>query len=359
MRKLVSRKSSVVSLFRVLWMILLLLQLQFCLSITTATCIQKEREALLQFKNNFYYDPSHRLASWNNGTDCCNWKGVGCNQITGHVTIIDLRSDDYQVDSYNSSWPLYSNNSIDSSLLELKYLNYLDLSGNHFNFTQIPSFLGSMVELTYLNLSNTIISGKVPPHLGNLTKLKAFDLSFNYQLQSNNGDVEWISHLSSLQFLGLTDMDFSKSLNLMQVLSSLIKLSSLILLNCSLQNIHFSLSSSNYSSFLSKSCFNNEYDLQVLTLRGTSMRTKIPDWLGKLKNMKSLNLGYSKIYGPIPASLGNLSSLEYLYLSGNALTGAIPTSFGRLLNLRKLYLSNNRLEGVTTNVLSNLEIWSC
>ncbi|KAL4018823.1 hypothetical protein IC575_022449 [Cucumis melo] len=232
-------------------MILLLLQLQFCLSITATTCIQKERKALLQFKNSFYDDPSHRLASWNNGTDCCNWNEVGCNQTTGYVTIIDLRRDFQQVDFH--ILPLYNNYSTDSSLLELKYLNYLDLSGNHFNFTQIPSFLGSMVELTYLNLSNTIISGKVPPHLGNLTKLKAFDLSFNYQLQSNNGDVEWISHLSSLQFLGFTDMDFSKSLNLMQVLSSLIKLSSLILLNCSLQNIHFSLSSSNYSSFLSKS----------------------------------------------------------------------------------------------------------
>ena len=107
------------------------------------------------------------------------------------------------------------------------------------------------------------------------------------------------------------------------------------------------------------SCFNNEYDLQVLNLRGTSMRTKIPDWLGKLKNMKSLNLRYSKIYGPVPASLGNLSSLEYLYLSDNALTGAIPTSFGRLLNLRELYLSNNRLEGVSDECfiqLGNLEL---
>ncbi|KAL4018824.1 hypothetical protein IC575_022450 [Cucumis melo] len=141
--------------------------------------------------------------------------------------------------------------------------------------------------------------------------------------------------------------------------------SSFIRNNCGLKEINlswnFDLDVDLFETYENESigCFNNEYDLQVLTLRGTSMRTKIPDWLGKLKNMKSLNLGYSKIYGPIPASLGNLSSLEYLYLSGNALTGAIPTSFGRLLNLRKLYLSNNRLEGVTTNVLSNLEIWSC
>ncbi|KAE8647939.1 receptor-like protein EIX2 [Cucumis sativus] len=428
MRKLVCKESSVVVS---LWMmILLLLLLHFCFSITAAApCIQKERQALLRFKNSFYDDPSLRLASWNASTDCCNWKGVGCNQITGHVTIIDLRRDPWQVDCYLS--PLYSNKSIDSSLFELKYLSYLDLSGNYFDSIQIPSFLGSMVELTYLNLSGTSISSKVLPHLGNLTNLDTLDLSNNYWVDTE-GVVEWISHLSSLQFLDLTNMNFSKSLNLMQVLSSLPMLSSLRLSSCSLQNIHFSLSSLNYSSFLSRvqvldlsnnqlsgstpkafqnmsslnllnlsankftsiegglyssfienncglevfdfswnidfdadlfvtyvnesmGCSNNQYDLQLLNLGYTSIKTKIPDWLGKFKNMKSLDLGYSKIYGPIPASLGNLSSLEYLILSGNALTGAIPTSLGRLLNLRKLHLSNNRLEGVSDECFIQLE----
>ncbi|KAL0542007.1 hypothetical protein IC582_022093 [Cucumis melo] len=261
MRKLVSKESSVVPLFCVLWMIMLFLHLHFCFSITAAACIQKEREALLQFKNSFYKDPSHRLASWNNGTDCCNWKGVGCSQITGHVTIIDLRYD-YQVNFYDDSSPLYSNNSIDSSLLELKYLNYLDLSGNDFEYTQISSFLGTMVELTYLNLSGASFGGKVPPHLGNLTKLDVLDLSSNYQLQTNNDDVEWISRLSSLQFLWLSSMDFSRAPNLMQILSSLPILSSLRLGSCKLQNIHFSFSSLNYSSFLSRvqvlDLFNNQ-----------------------------------------------------------------------------------------------------
>ena len=425
MRKLVSNKTSVFALLCVLWMILLLLQLQFCLSITAA-CIQNEREALLQFKNSFYDDPSHRLASWNDGTDCCNWKGVSCNQTTGHVTIIDLRRELRQVDFYPS--PLFSYNSIDSSLFELKCLTYLDLSGNNFIYTKIPKFLGSMVELTYLNLSNAYFSGKVPPHLGNLTKLDTLDLSFN--LLETNGDVEWISHLSSLKFLWLRGMDFSKASNLMQVLNYLPLLVSLRLSDCNLQNIHFSSSSwLNYSSlFLSRiqlldlssnqlngpvpaafqnttslkylDLSNNQFnaifhggistfiqnnfglkvldlsfnydlggdvfgssyenqstgcDLEVLNLGYTSLITKIPDWLGKLKNMKSLALGYSHIYGPIPTSLGNLSSLEYLDLSGNALTGAIPNSIRRLLNLRKLYLQGNKLVEVDSECFIQLE----
>ncbi|XP_022929097.1 receptor-like protein 12 isoform X2 [Cucurbita moschata] len=409
--------------------------LQFSLSrVSAVTCIQKEREALLQFKRGFWWDPSHRLASWN-GTNCCNWYGVGCNQTTRHVIKIDLRSNRLDYSS-----PLF-NNSIDSSLLELKHLNYLDLSGNYFNYTQIPHFLGSMVELTYLNLSNAFFNAKVlPRHLGNLTKLVVLDLSNSYgysisgvELKQLNRDIEWISHLSSLHFFGLSGTNLSEASNLMQVLSSLPFLSSLILRGCGLQNNQFSFRSMN-SSFLSRiqyldlsvnhfdgpipkafhnmtslkfldlsdnqftsidggvssfifrnNCilktldlsynydlggdvfgsYENEsmscsrYDLQVLNLPGTSIQIKIPNWLGKFKNLRSLSLSRSHIYGSIPASLGNLSSLENLYLSSNALTGAIPTTFGKLLNLRKLILGWNRLEELGEECfiqLENLEV---
>lgn len=159
----------------------MLLQLQFSLFIT---CIQKESEALLRLKNSFD-DPSQYLASWN-GVDCWNWNGVGCNPTAGHVTKNNLRRD-YQVDYYSR---LHSN-SIDASLLEFKYLNYLDLSMNDFNYTQIPNFLGSLVKLTYLNLSLTLFFGKLPLHLENLTKLVALDLS-SYRIWWDKMGRYWV-----------------------------------------------------------------------------------------------------------------------------------------------------------------------
>ncbi|XP_050945733.1 receptor-like protein EIX1 isoform X2 [Cucumis melo] len=250
MSKLVSKKSSVVILLRVLWMILLLLHLHSCFFITAATCIQKEREALLQFKNSFSYDPSHPLASWNNGTDCCNWKGVGCNQITGHVTIIDLRSDDYQIldlahnqlegdippnlsnfdvmtrkrskdgyyyyceysDAemcYHSEKYVVQNiksSELNYSMEQLKtFLVKIDLSKNHL-VGSIPSEVIMLKGLFGLNLSHNNLVGTIPAEIGEMEVLESLDLSFN----KLSGPIpRSLSKLSSLGVLVLSHNNLS------------------------------------------------------------------------------------------------------------------------------------------------------
>nr|XP_023908528.1 receptor-like protein EIX2 [Quercus suber] len=57
-------------------------------------CIEKERQALLEFRKGFVEGHRDRISSWDNedGKDCCNWFGVYCNNQTGHVIGLDLDS---------------------------------------------------------------------------------------------------------------------------------------------------------------------------------------------------------------------------------------------------------------------------
>ncbi|CAK7351935.1 unnamed protein product [Dovyalis caffra] len=53
-------------------------------------CIERERQALLKFKQEVI-DDFDVLSSWST-SDCCLWRGVGCSNRTGHVTVLDLQA---------------------------------------------------------------------------------------------------------------------------------------------------------------------------------------------------------------------------------------------------------------------------
>ena len=111
---------------------------------TNTKCIYTEREALLSFKKGVS-DDSGRLSSWV-GEDCCQWGGVECNNQSGHVTKLDLSCEKKR---YRLSCSFGKES---SSLIHLKYLNYLDLSWNNIDQVQIPEIFGMLENLMYLSL---------------------------------------------------------------------------------------------------------------------------------------------------------------------------------------------------------------
>ncbi|KAJ7949807.1 Leucine-rich repeat receptor protein kinase [Quillaja saponaria] len=166
---------------------------------TLISCIEKERQALLKFKDSLE-DPSNRLVSW---------KGVGCDAITGHVTKLDLLA--CSLFTSDSIIPQFEALDVTSSLLELEHLNHLDLNGNQ--GSQIPELFGSFKKLKHLNLSYSSFSGKVPENLGNLTDLRVLDLSMDCtSLYADH--IDWVSQLSSLQHLDMSIVDLAKVFNL-------------------------------------------------------------------------------------------------------------------------------------------------
>ncbi|KAI8032451.1 LRR receptor-like serine/threonine-protein kinase ERL2 [Camellia lanceoleosa] len=65
----------------------------------------------------------------------------------------------------------------------------------------ISSFLGELIDLTFLDLSSNQLNGSIPPEIGDLTHLSYFDLSSNFL----TGRIPWsLDQLTNLYSLNLS-----------------------------------------------------------------------------------------------------------------------------------------------------------
>ncbi|GJY89024.1 leucine-rich repeat protein [Tanacetum coccineum] len=170
------------------------------------------------------------LSSWV-GNDCCKWERVHCDKVTGKVDSLHLRG---RNDDIISAEYLIGKEVI-TCLKDLRHLKFLDLSGNDFQGSRIPEFIGSFKQLSYLNLSNAF-SGIIPPRIGNLSNLVVLDLKTITEPSLMSDDMSWISGLSSLKSLDLSFVNLSKAQNrdmVFYMMPSLVKLS---LSQCGLTN---------------------------------------------------------------------------------------------------------------------------
>ncbi|KAE8077768.1 hypothetical protein FH972_016298 [Carpinus fangiana] len=339
-------------------------------------CREREREALITFKQGII-DPSNLLSSWI-GEECCMWEGIGCDNITGHVNQLNLRN---PYDPNNNAYESYVQSRlgglISDSLLELKHLHYLDLSWNNFGGYHIPSFFGYLRNLRYLNLSYAGFVGGSPHQLANLSNLHYLGIG-GLSLQVDS--LEWLSHLSMLEFLDMSMVNLSEASNWLQVMNMLPSLSELRLSYCNLDK-YDPIPRVNFSSLtvldLSNNWFSNStFDwlhslaslvtldlsrnhiqvsltdvvqnmscLRNLYLSHNNFSSTVLNSLYNISTLERLDLAYNNIQGVLPSAIGSLSRLMHLVLSNNGFQGKIPRSFGNLCNLQHLDLSGNKLEG--------------
>ncbi|PWA74684.1 leucine-rich repeat protein [Artemisia annua] len=144
-------------------------------------CIKEERQALLQFKHHLV-DEGDLLSSWvDEKNDRCKWAGIVCDNMTGHVHQIHLRTlgghgQFVSQKEVKEASKQKLKGVLSPSLLDLKQLKHLDLSCNNFGRIQVLEFIGSLGNLSYLNLSSSNFSGIIPPQLGNISELHTFFL---------------------------------------------------------------------------------------------------------------------------------------------------------------------------------------
>ncbi|KAA8517544.1 hypothetical protein F0562_017826 [Nyssa sinensis] len=93
---------------------------------------------------------------------------------------------------------------------------------------------------------------------------------------------------------------------------------------------------------------------------------EVPDWIGDMGSLKTLDLSANRFSGRIPNSIGDLQFLKELNLSTNQFTGGLPESLTNCINLlaidvsqnlltvfRVLDLSSNALSGEIPSVIGN------
>ncbi|KAK4285043.1 hypothetical protein QN277_001789 [Acacia crassicarpa] len=389
---------------------LLLNPFYICQASDQHLCIPIERKALLNFKQHLL-DPLNRLASWSDGNpNCCNWTSVACNPVTGHILQLHLSTlipPQYLYSEYDAYERSRFGGELHPSMLELKELSFLDLSGNYFGGIQLPSFLYSMKSLSYLNLSYAGFSGSIPNQIGNLSRLLHLDLGGNgfigkiphqignlsnllylrlsggYQYDMDGismyeENLQWISSLSSLQYLSLSFVNLSNTLDWHPVLQALPSLTELHLIRCALHHNFHLAPSINFSSLtildlsssfdfgspsipkwifqlknlvslklrhnvLQGSIPNGIQNLTLiedLDLSWNLFNSSIPHWLYSLNHLKSLNLFWNNLHGTISYAIGNVTSMVTLDLSSNELEGSFPSSLSNLCNLRSVSFSN-------------------
>lgn len=94
--------------------------------------------------------------------------------------------------------------------------------------------------------------------------------------------------------------------------------------------------------------------VESLILAGNGLEGVVPECLGMLASLTTLDLMGNRLLGTIPAELGTLANLGFLNLSHNRLTGRIPAELACLMRLRVLYLNHNRLTGTASKGLGEL-----
>lgn len=89
----------------------------------------------------------------------------------------------------------------------------LDVSINKFGYlveaSHVLEYFGSMKNIRYLDVSETsILSGRVPPQLGNLSNLQHLNLGF-MDTDMYSVDISWLTNLHQLKYLDMSSVNLS------------------------------------------------------------------------------------------------------------------------------------------------------
>ncbi|XVF78899.1 hypothetical protein PTKIN_Ptkin14bG0174900 [Pterospermum kingtungense] len=315
-----------------------LLILSFNSSAPTQLCPPDQSLALIQFNNSLSINCSAvsfscsegkvKTITWKEGTSCCLWDGVRCENETGNVIGLDLRCN-----------CIYGTIPSNSTLFLLHHLQELNLAYND-------------------------LTGTIPFEISHLSKLLSLDLSYNCDLNFEGYVFEKVlGNLTQLQHLLLRGVNMSSVVptSFLNMSSSIINLS----LNSNRLKGKFPVDVFRFPCLQNFMLCNNDVEVNFpksnwsapllsLEVFGISSLGDLPDSIGNLRFLELLDLSNSHLKGSIPVTVGNLTQLILLKLSLNSITGPILFSFSNFKQLSYIDLFQNNLVGPIIDSFGNL-----
>uniref|UniRef100_N1QRD8 non-specific serine/threonine protein kinase n=1 Tax=Aegilops tauschii TaxID=37682 RepID=N1QRD8_AEGTA len=265
------------------------------------SCTEQEKGSLLQFLGGLSQDGG-LAASWQNGSDCCQWEGITCS-TDGIVTDVLLAS--------------------------------RSLQGH------ITPSLGNLTGLLRLNLSNNLLSGGLPQELVSSSSILIVDVSFNRL----GGDLHKLSptHARPLKVLNISSNLFTGQFpsSTWQGMKNLVA---------------FNASNNSFTGQLPTHFCASSPSLAVLELCYNQFRGSIPPELGSCYMLRVLKVGHNNLSGTLPDELFNATLLEYVSFPGNRLEGKLQGShIVKLSNLGTLHLGENNISGEIPESIGHLK----
>ncbi|GLT83948.1 hypothetical protein SLE2022_022100 [Rubroshorea leprosula] len=216
----------------------------------------------------------------------------------------------------------------------LPNLRYFYAPENHFS-GEIPTSFVNATKLEVLGLGTNNFNGVVPSNFGSLRNLTVLDLWEN-RLESEEGEgfgfITSLTNCTNLRQLQLYQNNFKGVLPLS-------------IANLSTKLETFTIGGNLQISGKIPEEIGNLIGLNTLQIAITNITGEIPSSIGKLEKLSELKLYENRISGSIPSSLGNVTQVVYIYLQDNNLKGLIPPSLGNCTRLEQFLLGNNFLFG--------------
>eukprot|EP00250_Pteridium_aquilinum_P022403 c25372_g3_i1 orf=1239-5492(-) len=251
------------------------------------------------------FDPYLRWLQWLNLSGCCELRelhsSIGC---LVSLELLDLTGCEHL-------------QFLPDEIKGLRSLRKLLLHGCK-SLQSLPDSIGQLGNLREISLNHTTLA-TLPASFGNLEALERLDLSNCSQLAFLPLSIKG---LTMLKFCNMSDCPRLEGLP--DGFCDLTKLSELKLATCNLHSLPADIG--------------NLSNLELLWLHKNPCLTGLPSSIGKLRSLRTLNLGYCLLTNEgMPDEAGELEVLEELFLQHTTLR-QVPESFVKLTSVCELHL---------------------